>query len=211
MDNTNWILDNRIIAIIRGDYSQHIISLTDALYIGGIRIAEITMNSPDAVAMITLLRSHYHGKMWIGDGTVVTTEQVALVAESGAQFIVSPDTFPDVIQKAISLDMEAIPGAFTPSEVRTAVRAGANFVKLFPAMPAGSSHLQQMLEPMSDVPFVATGGIGLSEIEHFMQAGATAFGIGSALVPKEFRGTQSEIELVKVTATNFCAEVMRHR
>src|SRR5690606_3425973 len=132
----------------------HISELAAALYSGGVRVMEVTLNSPNALEMIAALDRQWSGKMLIGAGTVLTAAQVDKASSAGAAFCVSPDTFAPVIERAVSLGLIPIPGAFTPTEIRTAVRAGARFVKLFPAMPAGPAYLSQIRAPLDDVLFV---------------------------------------------------------
>lgn len=184
MTDTSLITSTGIIAIVRGDHATHIAELADALYSGGVRVMEVTLNSPGALAMIALLSRQWSGKMLIGAGTVLTAEQVEAAADAGATFCVSPDTFAPVIERTLSLGLEPVPGAYTPTEIRTAIRAGAKFIKLFPAMPAGPTYLNQIRAPLNDVQFVPTGGVDESNIAAFVRAGAVAFGIGSSLVPK---------------------------
>ena len=211
MPDAKWIKTQGIIAILRGDYSEHVLGLVDALYSGGIRIVEVTLNSPNAITMIETLNRHYKELMWIGAGTVLTEENVESAAAAGAKFIVSPDTHLPVIRRSQELGLEAIPGAYTASEITAAVRAGATHIKLFPALPAGPGYLKQLLGPLSEVAFIPTGGITEDNIAAFVHAGATAFGVGSALVPKVFTGTQSEVEQVKAKASRICQRMHKAR
>jgi len=206
-----WLTKYGIVAILRGDYAPHIFSLADALFAGGIRVLEVTLNSPGALALIAQLRKAYAEKMWIGAGTVVEPDQVDAVADAGGEFIVSPDTCISVIERALALGLEPIPGAFTPTEIRTALRAGARFIKLFPAMPAGPTYLSHLRGPLPDVHFLPTGGVGLEEIAPFVQAGAVGFGLGSSLVPKVFEGTPAQIKQVTSRATAFCSSLEQAR
>lgn len=211
MPNYEWLTKYGIIAILRGDYAPHIFSLADALYAGGIRVLEVTLNSPGALTLISQLREAYAEKMWIGAGTVVEPEQVDAVADAGGEFIVSPDTFVSVIKRTLAVGLEPIPGAYTPSEIRMALRAGARFIKLFPAMPAGPSYLRQLRGPLPEVHFLPTGGVGLEDIAPFVRVGAVGFGLGSSLVPKMFEGTPAQIEQVTACATAFCNSLEQAR
>jgi 2-dehydro-3-deoxyphosphogluconate aldolase/(4S)-4-hydroxy-2-oxoglutarate aldolase len=185
MTDTSLITSTGIIAIVRGDHTETIEALAEALYRGGVRVMEVTLNSPNAMQMIAALNRQWAGKMLIGAGTVLTAEQVSEVAAVGASFCVSPDVYTPVIERALHLGLEPIPGAFTPTEVRTAVRAGARFIKLFPAIAGGPEYLAQIRAPLDDVLFVPTGGVDESNLTAFVRAGAAAAGIGSSLVPKQ--------------------------
>lgn len=211
MPDSHWLSTHGIVAILRGDYVAHILSLTEALYAGGIRVLEITMNSPGALDLIAQLSDAYSERMWIGAGTVVEPEQVDAVADAGGRFIVSPDTYTPVIERTVMRGMEPVPGACTPSEIRTAIRAGARFIKLFPAMPAGPAYLKQLRGPLPEVQFLPTGGVGLDEIAPFVRAGAVGFGLGSSLVPKVFEATPDQIQQVTANAAAFCERLAQAR
>ena len=200
MTDTSLITSTGIIAIIRGDYADTIEVLAEALYRGGVRVLEITLNSPNALQMIAALNRQWSGKMLIGAGTVLTAEQVSEAAVAGASFCVSPDVYAPVVERALHLGLEPIPGAFTPTEVRTAVRAGARFIKLFPAIAGGPEYLKQIRAPLNDVLFVPTGGVDESNLTAFVRAGAVAAGIGSSLVPKWGRHGDQWLAQVEASA-----------
>lgn len=200
MPDSSWIETYGLVAILRGDYVGHVMSLIDAMYEGGIRMVEVTMNSADALGIIKEINVTYGDKMWVGAGTVLTTDEVKAVAKAGGQYIVSPDTFAPVIEETLKLGLTPMPGAYTASEVRTALRAGAHYIKLFPAMPAGPSYLKQLRAPLDNAAFITTGGIDASNLGAFIKAGAVGIGIGSALAPKTFNGTAQEIETIKAKA-----------
>ena len=134
------IEQEKIIAIVRGVGPEQCMKVADALYAGGIRLMEITYNQKDPASFqatadaISAITKAYEGRMFVGAGTVTTTELVELTAKAGGKFIISPDTNPDVIRRTRELDMVSMPGALTPTEIMTAHRAGADYVKLFPAV-----------------------------------------------------------------------------
>jgi 2-dehydro-3-deoxyphosphogluconate aldolase / (4S)-4-hydroxy-2-oxoglutarate aldolase len=200
MADTALITSTGIIAIVRGDYAAHIGELSAALYAGGVRVMEVTLNSPGALDMIAALAAQWTGRMLIGAGTVLTVAQVDAAATAGAAFCVSPDTFAPVVERAAGLGLEPIPGAFTPSEIRTAARAGARFVKLFPAMPAGPAYLSQLRAPLDDVLFVPTGGVDEGNLAAFVRAGAVAAGVGSSLVPKRLDSGDAQLAQIEAAA-----------
>ncbi len=201
------ILENRIITIIRGDYQDSISSIVEALIAGGIYTLEITMNSPGVLAMITEVSQTFGEQITVGAGTVTTSEEVKQVADAGAQFIVSPDTFPVVIETALVHGLEPIPGALTPSEILTAKRAGAQLIKIFPAIAVGPDYLKQIRGPIDDLNFVPTGGISLQNAADYLKNGASALGIGSSLVPRNFTPTKDQIATLTSRATQFVATV----
>lgn len=173
------ILGERVVAILRrvDDVDGRIARLAAA----GIGIVEITLDSHGALDAI---RRH-PGSL---AGTVRTAEQVDAAAEAGAAAIVSPAFLPEVVARARELGLPAIPGALTPSEVEAAWRAGAALVKLFPAGLGGPGYVRDVLAPLADVPLLVTGGIDASNAAAFLEAGARAVGVGSALDdPEEAR------------------------
>ena len=120
--------------------------------------------------------------MHIGAGTVITEKQAELTWRAGGTFIISPDTNEAVIAKTKELGMISIPGALTPTEAQRAHRAGADFVKLFPAGSLGASYLKAICAPLSHIRFLVVGGIDEKNIPEYRKAGARGFGIGSAIV-----------------------------
>ncbi len=183
----------RVIAIVRGDYVETIHQIAGALLEGGVTAVEVTMNSRGALGLIETLAKEYGETMLVGAGTVVEVEHVRQAHEAGARFIVSPDTFPEVIRAALDCGMEPIPGAFTPTEIRTAQRAGARLVKLFPASLGGPNYMRQIRAPLSDVDLIPTGGVSLENAADFLRAGGVALGLGSVLLPSSFDGSAQAV------------------
>lgn len=197
---TESLITARAIAIIRGDHTPRIREIASALLDGGVRAIEVTMNSPGAVDAIRILADEYGDRLLVGAGTVIEIEQVEAVADVGARFIVSPDTYPPVIVAARERGLATAPGALTPTEIRTAVRAGADFVKLFPATLGGPDYLRQIRAPLHDVKFVPTGGINAQNVAEYLKAGAVAVGFGSALVKNDFDGSPEAIAALTARA-----------
>lgn len=182
----------RVIAILRGITGERCLRTAEALYQGGIRLMEITFDQTDpgkgqeAADAIASVSRAYQGRMLVGAGTVVTVEQAELAAKSGAQYIISPDTNPEVIRRTRELGMASIPGAATPTEILTAHWAGADFVKLFPAAALGCGYLKAVRAPLSHVKLLAVGGVDEDNVAGFLQAGATGAGVGGNLVNKRW-------------------------
>lgn len=185
------VLDTKIIAIIRGLAGGHA-QLAKALYDGGIRVIEVTFNqkNPDLFSetadSIRAIKAAMGDKMAVGAGTVTSKELVDIAFHAGAQFIVSPDTNETVIQYAKSLGLSCMPGAMTPSEISTAYRAGADFVKVFPAGTLGASYIKSVRGPLNHIPMLAVGGISEKNVSDFMKAGCVGAGVGGNLVNKEW-------------------------
>ena len=196
------IKKEKLIVIVRGVCKDKLLPLADALYRGGVRLMEITFDksgrtAPDAVAEnIRMLKEHTDGRMHIGAGTVTTGEEVELVANAGGEFIISPDTYEDVIRRTVELGLVSIPGALTPTEAATAHRYGADFVKLFPVSGLGTSYIKAIKAPLSHIRFLAVGGVDLGNIDEYMKTGIAGVGIGSNIIDKELisRGEFDKIE-----------------
>ena len=192
----------KLIVIVRGVGKDKLLPLADALYRGGVRLMEITFDksgrtAPDAVVdNIRMLKEHTDGRMHIGAGTVTTEEEVELVANVGGEFIISPDTYEDVIRRTVELGLVSIPGALTPTEAATAHRYGADFVKLFPVSGLGTSYIKAIKAPLSHIRFLAVGGVDLGNIDEYMKTGIAGVGIGSNIIDKELisRGEFDKIE-----------------
>jgi 2-dehydro-3-deoxyphosphogluconate aldolase/(4S)-4-hydroxy-2-oxoglutarate aldolase len=173
---------SKIVAILRNVPLDRLPRVMEALYEGGIRVAEITLNSDGALDGIRVMRNMYEGKMSIGAGTVITALDVERATDAGAEFLISPHTDERVIEAALSRSSVPIPGALTPTEIVRAVTAGAPYVKLFPCTTFGPSYVKELLAPLNHVKFMAVGGITAKLAAAYIQAGAIAVGAGSGLV-----------------------------
>ena len=185
------IKKNKIIAIVRGVTGEALIKTAEALYEGGIRLLEVTFDQTGKISeaetadMIRTLSRRFVGRMRIGAGTVMTAEQVAVAAEAGAEYMISPDTSEAVIKATLSAGAVSIPGALTPTEVAVAYGYGADFVKLFPAGELGLSYIKAIRAPLSHIPMLAVGGVNEDNLSQFLGAGLAGVGIGSNIVDKK--------------------------
>lgn len=185
------VLNEKIVAIVRGVEKEKLINLAEAMYDGGIRLLEITYDATGKVSdeetaeCIAMLSNHFKGKMFIGAGTVISEKQVELTAKAGGLFIISPDSNECVIKKTRELNLVSMPGALTPTEIQTAHRAGADFVKLFPITNMGTSYVKAVKAPLSHVKFLAVGGIDENNMSDYLKAGVCGFGIGSNIIDKK--------------------------
>lgn len=181
----------KIIVIVRGVQTDKLLGLAEAMYKGGIRLLEITysadgkMSDNDTAGNIAALKKHFGDEMSIGAGTVLTEKQVELTKDAGGEFIISPDSVPEVIKKTKELNMVSIPGALTPSEITLAHRSGADFVKVFPASNLGTDYIKAIKAPLSHIKLLAVGGINDKNMPDYLSAGVCGFGIGSNIVDKK--------------------------
>ena len=185
------IAQQKLIAIVRGVGSDQLIPMAEAMYEGGVRLMEITFSAKgtpsdqETAGNIAMLVKHFAGRMHIGAGTVLTPEQVELVAKAGGTFVISPDANADVIRKTKQLGLVSIPGALTPTEIQTAHRAGADFVKLFPVTGLGTEYVKAISAPLSHIKFLAVGGVDEHNMGDYLKAGVCGFGIGSSLANRK--------------------------
>jgi 2-dehydro-3-deoxyphosphogluconate aldolase / (4S)-4-hydroxy-2-oxoglutarate aldolase len=157
----------------------------ETVYHAGIPIAEITMTVPGAVNVIKQLVQRLPD-MVVGGGTVLDAETARRCVDAGAKFLTSPGLVLDVVAFALKATVVAIPGALTPTEVIAAWRAGADFVKIFPAAPmGGDQYLRSLKIPLPQVPLIAAGGVNQQTAVNFIRAGASALGVGMELLPKD--------------------------
>lgn len=176
------ILEHRIVAILRGMPPEDTLRIAGALYNGGIRILEITLNSKNALSLIEQLCEAYKDRMRIGAGTVIDRRDAMNAIDAGAEFLISPALDREVIAATKEAGLVSIPGALTPTEILEAHRQGADIVKVFPCPDA--AYIKNVLAPLDHIRLMPTGGIDTSNIKTFAGTGAVAFGIGSALVGK---------------------------
>jgi len=154
-------------------------AVCDILTNAGIRLLEITMNTPNALECIRTAIAHCAGKsVMIGAGTVLTPEEVDAVADAGGSFIVSPNTDATVIRATKARGLVSIPGFFTCSEAFVAQQAGADVLKLFPA-DLGPGYIKS-LKAVVSLPIMAVGGVSAETIPEFMKVCA-GVGIGTSL------------------------------
>jgi 2-dehydro-3-deoxyphosphogluconate aldolase/(4S)-4-hydroxy-2-oxoglutarate aldolase len=172
-----------LIPVLRASSIEMAHALVDAMMAGGVNVVEVTMTVPNAVALLRDLKQKYGSSLLLGSGTVTDAAQAEATIEAGAEFVVSPSLHFDVIARTKELDKVSIPGALTPTEVITAWRAGADFVKIFPCSAmGGASYLKSLLAPFPDLKLIPTGGVTLQTAADFLKAGARALGVGADLV-----------------------------
>ncbi|MEU0242060.1 2-dehydro-3-deoxy-6-phosphogalactonate aldolase [Nocardiopsis sp. NPDC006198] len=186
-----------LIAILRGLPSADAARVGSALYETGMRTLEVPLNSPDPLRAIEVLREELPDDARVGAGTVLTTAQVRSVHDAGGQIVVSPNVDADVVRATVELGMDSYPGVATVTEAFTAVHAGARAVKLFPSTQVGIDGMKAWRAVLpADLELVPVGGIGAASLGAWVEAGATGFGIGSAV----YRPGIAEEEMVAVAA-----------
>ncbi|MCG8502818.1 MAG: bifunctional 4-hydroxy-2-oxoglutarate aldolase/2-dehydro-3-deoxy-phosphogluconate aldolase [Firmicutes bacterium] len=182
------ILENKIVAIIRGVDLDHMNDTVGALLKGGINLVELAINHEsdasisETLASLKLVKRTYGDKVLLGAGTVLTTDQVKMAVDAGAEYIISPGKDLKVIEATKSLDKISIPGALTPSEITEAYYAGADFIKIFPAGALGIDYIKAVRAPLAHIPLIAVGGVDMDNMTEFLDSGVVGVGIGISLV-----------------------------
>jgi len=202
MTSLEQILRYKIVAILRGCAPERVTDIVAALAEGGVRLLEITLNSPGALDLIRRVSEMMGDRLLVGAGTVLTPAEAELAIDAGAKFILSPSLDIETIQVTKELGAVSVPGAFTATEVLAAWRNGADIVKVFPAS-VGASYLRDLRGPLPQIRLMPTGGVNLQNIREFRAAGAVAYGIGSALVPAGQETTTEALEALKQRAVDY--------
>jgi 2-dehydro-3-deoxyphosphogluconate aldolase/(4S)-4-hydroxy-2-oxoglutarate aldolase len=189
------IRETGVIPVVRASSADEAMRAIDAIREGGIAVLEITMTVPGAVSVIEKVAARYGNDAVVGAGTVLDVEAATACISSGAQFIVSPSLNLETIEFCRGRDVAVLPGALTPTEVVQAWKAGADFVKVFPAgAVGGASYIKALKAPLPQIELVPTGGVSLKTAGDFIRAGAAALGVGADLVDiKAIREGQASI------------------
>lgn len=173
---------SRLIAILRGIKPDEAVEIVGALIEAGFRLIEVPLNSPEPFKSIAALTEAYGNKAIIGAGTVVSIAQVDQLHDAGGRLMVSPNCNPAVIARAKELGMYAFPGVATPTEAFAALDAGADGLKLFPFEMLGTKTMKAWKAVLpAGTQLVPVGGVSPDTMGETVAAGATGFGIGSAL------------------------------
>lgn len=189
-----------LVAILRGVQPDEALSIGAALVDAGFRIIEVPLNSPQPLRSIAALAARFPQAL-VGAGTVLTPEDVGAVKEAGGELVVAPNFNSAVVQEAVRLGMVCLPGVLTASEAFAALQAGAHGLKLFPAemVPPSAIKALRAVIPAA-VALLPVGAIGTHNMQAYRVAGASGFGIGSALYKPGLEPAQ-----VGVNARGFAA------
>jgi 2-dehydro-3-deoxyphosphogluconate aldolase/(4S)-4-hydroxy-2-oxoglutarate aldolase len=182
------LLASKVVAVIRMTDAAKLAKVAAALRKGGIAALEVTMTVPGAVEIIRAMARDKEPGVLVGAGTVLDAGTASNVIAAGADFVVSPVTDRDMIQVCREADVLVAPGAFTPTEILGAWRAGADIVKVFPATSLGPQFFRDLRGPLPQVRLMPTGGVTLENAREFLAAGACCVGIGTALLDKKAIG-----------------------
>lgn len=178
------ILREKTVVILRGYTEEELLSLAGAVEAGGVRYIEITFDATGRIPAWETARRigavkekfpHLH----VGAGTVLTVQEAEAAAGAGAEYLISPDVNEAVIRRTREMGLVSIPGAFTATEAQAAHRAGADFVKLFPAGNMPPAYLSSLAAPLSHIRFLAVGSVNEENARDYLEAGAVGVGVGN--------------------------------
>ncbi len=180
--NGNSEIHRPLVAILRGVEPDEVADVAIAILDAGITILEVTMNSPKPMESIRRMAAAVGGKAAIGAGTVTQLDDVKAIFDVGGQLIISPNMNPEVIAQTKALGMASYPGCQTPTECFSALKAGADILKIFPASTIGPSGIKALRATLpKETQIYAVGGINASNMGEYTKVGVNGFGIGSAL------------------------------
>jgi 2-dehydro-3-deoxyphosphogluconate aldolase/(4S)-4-hydroxy-2-oxoglutarate aldolase len=172
-----------ILPAVRAANADDALFAAEAVSRGGLPIVELTMTVPNATDLIAQLVKE-HPRMVVGAGTVLDLETARACLAAGAKFITSPGLDLEVVEFAVRAGVVVMPGVLTPSEIIAAVKAKADFVKIFPCSQLGGvDYLHALKAPFPNVAFIASGGVNQQTAGKYLAAGAVAVGIGADLIP----------------------------
>jgi len=176
------IIASRLIALVRTERPGDAARAVEGLAAAGVRVVEISLTTPDALDALEQTSKALGEQTLIGAGTIRTPADAERAVAAGAAFLVAPNIDVDVLDWATERDVLHLPGCFSPTELALALERGAHLVKLFPASRLGPDYVHDLLAPFPDARLVPTGGITTANARAFLDAGAVALAVGSALV-----------------------------
>ncbi len=205
-DFLDQLAGERLLAIIRGKDPAAAVQAALVLAESGIRLLEVSLVTTEAFRVISeVVRGAPEGCV-VGAGTVLSGDDVVRAQEAGARFMVTPAVTESVAESA-SRGIPVLAGALTPTEVVTAMRAGATAVKLFPAGLGGPAYLRALRDPLPGIPFVPVGGVDAALAADYLSSGAVAVGVGSPLVGDAAQG--GDLDALRRRAATFLSVVGR--
>ena len=179
------VIENPILAILRGVDDEILFDYAEAIMSGGVRFFEIALNSPGALSQIRALRQRFGNEIKLGAGTAITVDRAKAALEAGAEFLLSPSTNEDVLAFCESEGVPMLPGALTPTDISICVRHGFHTIKLFPAASMPMNYIKNLKGPFDNTEYVAIGGVNAHNMTDFIKNGYLGVGLGSNILPRD--------------------------
>lgn len=202
------LTDAGLVAVVRASSADEAIRISDACLEGGCPSIELTFTVPGADKVIEELAKRYDGEMLLGAGTVLDSETARIAILSGANFVVSPAFNLEAAKLCNRYRVPYVPGCVTITEVLTAMEAGADIIKIFPADLFGPKIIKDIKGPLPQAKMMPTGGVDVSNVDQWIKAGAVAVGAGSSLTAGAKTGDYAKIT---ATAKEFIAKIKEAR
>ncbi|HWR50207.1 MAG TPA: bifunctional 4-hydroxy-2-oxoglutarate aldolase/2-dehydro-3-deoxy-phosphogluconate aldolase [Bryobacteraceae bacterium] len=207
----SFIKDVGIVPVIRATSAEAAVRAVEAIYLGGIRAAEITMTVPGALKALEKSADAYGDKLVLGAGTVLDAATARACMLAGAEFFVCPSLKLETIEMARRYSKPIMPGALTPTEVLTAWEAGADIVKVFPCgNMGGAKYIKALRAPFPQIEMIPTGGVNLETAGDFLKAGACAIAVGAELVDAKAI-KEGRLDIIEDKAKQYLAAVAKAR
>jgi len=176
-------LRERVIVILRGVATAHVVKITDIMAANDLHLLEITCNSLDVEESIRTLAQDHADQVLVGAGTAVSIPLARMAIDAGAKYVITPNLDEEVIQYCRERNIPIIPGVATPTEIMRAVKLGLKMIKLFPISAlGGSAYIKLVRGPIEDVSIVATGGVSTDNAAEMLAAGANVVAIGGGVI-----------------------------
>ena len=195
-ETVSRLTDPGVIPVIRADHAGPVMPACKALLAGGLTVLEITLTTPNALALIREASRRFGRRAIIGAGTVMTAKMCRAAIEAGANFVVTPIMRPEIARAARAAECAVILGAFTPTEAHLAYEAGADMIKIFPAI--SPAYIKAMRGPLPHLKIVPTGGVTLQSGPEFFAAGCAAIGVATSLVSPKILREENWAELTRL-------------
>lgn len=182
------LLEDRLVAVVRARSAVRVATAVEVLIGAGIRTIELTLTTPRALETLVDLRSEFAAEADFGMGTITSLTQAQESLSVGAAFLVTPVHVEGVVELSARAGVPVFPGALTPTEIHRLWREGATAIKVFPASLVGPKYLSELRGPFPDVAIMPSGGVGISDIASWLEAGAVAVSLGGALLQDALDG-----------------------
>ncbi len=176
---------HKVCMIMRNLPDEILVDFVRALYKGGIRLFEVTMNTKNVESQIKMLKKEFGEDIMVGAGTVLNRDMATKAKSYGAEFFVTPGVNRDVLLYCQENKMPILPGVYTGSEVSACLEYGIDTVKLFPARDLPKQYISDLKGPFDAVEFIAVGGVSLENMKDYIAEGCIGVGMGIAVIPKE--------------------------
>ena len=202
----NYILEKKVLAVVRMKNSEQLLKIITAIMNGGVTGIELTMTIPNAIKALEIANREFNDDILLGVGSVTNSQMAVEAINAGAKFVVSPIYKPEIVSTVIEKNLVVIPGGFTPTEIQNAYEQGADLVKIFPADILGMSFIKSIKAPLPHIRVIPTGGVTLDNAIDWINHGASAVGIGTALVDNKAI-ERGNFEQLKFNAKKLCSNL----